>query len=326
MPFRYVKSEHLIEHDSLNYSKAPLPSIVQRRKLLRRLNSAQRLARTDHTAIVHHTYYFPEYLRRPAAARICTIYDMIPERYPEMFPYGNPHSDKDKYVEVCDALLCISEATKADVLHHYGTLNKPVVVTPLGVGRQFFSTPAINTNWQPYVLYVGSRAGYKNFEMLLHAFSKMSEQQRTLKLLCVGGPAFSHAEIVAVANLNLRERVIHQTVTDDELPTLYASAVCFVFPSRYEGFGLPILEAFASGCPVILAETECFVEVGDGAAQFFHPDDDETLAEIIGRMIVDPSSRAHWIAEGRKRALDYRWYKTAELTSKVYQEIARQHK
>jgi glycosyltransferase involved in cell wall biosynthesis len=124
--------------------------------------------------------------------------------------------------------------------------------------------------------------------------------------------------------LNLQDQVTHQTVTDDQLPALYASAICLVFPSCYEGFGLPIVEAFAAGCPVVLAEMECSVEVGASAAQFFRADDDETLAEIIGRMVDHPPSRAHWIAEGRKRALDYRWYKTAELTREVYQSLAQQ--
>jgi len=325
-PFRYAKSEHLIEGSPLKYSKVPLPGFAQRRKLLRTLNSVHRLTRTDVPNIVHHTYYYPEYLRRPATARICTIYDMIPEHYPELFPGGNPHSGKDTYVEVCDALLCISRTTKADVLRHYGTLNKPVVVTPLGVGKRFFSASSIDTKWHPYVLYVGNRAGYKNFGTLLNAFSKISKRQPTIKLLCVGGTQFTQAEIEEIAKLNLRDRIFHLMVTDNELPTLYASANCFVFPSRYEGFGLPILEAFAAGCPVVLAETECFVEVGDSAAQFFHPNDDEALIAIIERTINEPASRKFWSDEGRKRALDFSWYKTAESTRAVYQEISRQYR
>jgi glycosyltransferase involved in cell wall biosynthesis len=325
-PFRYVKSEHLIERDPLRYSKPPLPSVAQRRKVLRTLNSVQRLARADRPAIVHHTYYFPEYLRRPAAARVCTIYDMIPEHYPELFPGGNPHNDKDEYVHVCDALFCISNTTKAAVLRHYGRLDKPVVVTPLGVGEQFFSASDVSAYEQPYVLFVGERTGYKNFDVLLRGFSKMGAQRRSVRLVCVGGPAFDHAEVAHIATLNLQGQVTHRTVADRELPALYASAICFVFPSRYEGFGLPIVEAFASGCPVVLAETECSVEVGASAAQFFNANDDEMLAEIIQRMVDHPAGRAHWITEGRKRALDYRWYKTAELTREVYRDIARQYR
>jgi len=250
---------------------------------------------------------------------------MIPEHFPELFPGGSPHNAKDEYVRVCDALFCISNTTKTDVVRHYGTLDKPVVVTPLGVGEHFFSAPVIDAYEQPFVLFVGQRKAYKNFDVLLRAFSKLGTQSRSVMLMCVGGPAFDSSEVARIANLNLQDRVTHCTLSDDKLPALYASAICFVFPSRYEGFGLPILEAFAAGCPVVLAEMDCSVEVGAGAAQFFRADDDETLAEVIGRLINSPSSRTHWVAEGRKRALDYRWRKTAKLTGDVYRDIWSQY-
>jgi glycosyltransferase involved in cell wall biosynthesis len=322
-PFRYVLSEHLIERDPHRYSKPPLPSKAQRRKVLRTLNLVQPLARRGHAEIMHHTYYFAEYLRRPAAARVCTIYDMIPEHFPELFPSGNPHNAKDLYVNTCDAILCISNTTKTDVLRHYGALDKPVVVTPLGVGEEFFSAPVVRAVAQPYVLFVGQRNGYKNFDTLLRTFSRMSSPQRSVRLLCVGGSPFDQAEVARIASLNLQNRVTHRTMADGDLPALYAGAICFVFPSLYEGFGLPIVEAFAAGCPVILAEMECSVEVGADAAQFFGANDDETLAEMIGRMVDDPASRTHWITEGRKRALDFSWYKTAKLTQEVYRNLGR---
>jgi len=249
---------------------------------------------------------------------------MIPELFPELFPRGNPHLDKDLYVHACDAVFCNSNTTKTDVLRHYGTLDKPVVVTPLGVGENFFSVPAVRSGWQPYILFVGQRKGYKNFDTLLRAFSKMSAAQRSVRLLCVGGPPFDAAEVARIGTLSLQNRVAHRTVTDNDLPALYAAAICFVFPSLYEGFGLPIVEAFAAGCPVVLAETDCAVEVGASAAQFFGANDDDTLAEIIGRMAGDDASRTHWIAEGRKRALDYSWFRTARLTGEIYRDLTHQ--
>ena len=286
------------------------------------------MARGARPEIVHHTYYRAEYLRRPAKARVCTIYDMIPEHFPELFPGGNPHNGKDLYIEACDALLCISNTTKADVLRHYPKLDKPVVVTPLGVGEQFFSAsaagPGPDLGQHPYVLFVGQRRGYKNFDTLLRAFSRMRARRGSVRLLCVGGPPFDQSELSRIGNLNLQDQVIQRTVADDELPALYARASCFIFPSLYEGFGLPIVEAFAAGCPAVLAEMESSIEVGAAAAQFFGANDDETLAEIIGRMVDDPDRRAHWVAEGRKRALDFRWFRTARLTQEVYRNLARE--
>jgi glycosyltransferase involved in cell wall biosynthesis len=321
-PFRYVLSEHLIERDPLRYRKPPLPSAAKRLNVIRTLNSVQRMSGGDRPGIVHHTYYYSEYLRRPAAARVCTIYDMIPERFPELFPSGNPHQAKDLYVQACDTVLCISNTTKADVLRHYGNLDKPVVVTPLGVGEEFFAASAADLGERPYVLFIGPRIGYKNFDTVLRAFSRLGRHQGSVRLLCVGGPPFGRDEVARIGSLNLQDRVIHRTVADNDLPALYASASCFVFPSLYEGFGLPIVEAFAAGCPVVLAEMECSVEVGADAAQFFGASDDEALAGIIGQMVEDPASRRSWIARGRKRALDYRWLKTARLTQEAYQNLA----
>jgi glycosyltransferase involved in cell wall biosynthesis len=135
------------------------------------------------------------------------------------------------------------------------------------------------------------------------------------------GPPFNAEELARFAELRLTDRVRHRIAGDEDLPALFANALCFVFPSRYEGFGLPIIEAFASGCPVILADTPCSVEVGGPAAQFFAPDDDEHLADVIDHLITDPTSREVWINVGRQRARQFTWRRTAELTRDLYRSL-----
>lgn len=319
-PFRYVVTQHLLDHDPRRFAHPQLPPRLDRAAVLHALNTA-RFARAQLLTrqLVHHTYYLPIGLRTPAAGRVCTVYDMIPEHFPELHPHGNPHRAKDAYVAACDAVLCISQSTKDDVLRHYGELDKPVVVTPLGVAPRYFDARAAEPD-RPYVLFVGQRSGYKNFDVLLRALASL---RRDVRLLCVGGPPFSDDETARIAELGLDGSVERREVGDAELPDVYASAVALVFPSRYEGFGLPTVEAFAAGCPVVLAEMPCSVEVGGDAAQFFAPDADDELAAILAELIADPGACDKWRDAGRRRARDFTWRRTAELTADVYREVER---
>ncbi|HEX3841975.1 MAG TPA: glycosyltransferase family 1 protein [Acidimicrobiales bacterium] len=319
-PFRFVVNEHLLELDPDRYRRARLPPIGQRNRVLRPLNRVAVRRRPEHQRLVHHTYYLPDALQVPAGARLCTIYDMTPELFPELFPYGNPHQAKRAYVKACDAVLCISQTTKHDLLATYGHLDKPVVVTPLGVSEAFFSPPPSDPASSGYILYVGQRVSYKNFDVLLRAFQRIAADHPAISLVCAG-PPFDAAELSRLEGLHLADRVVHRTVGDGDMPALFAGAVCLVFPSRYEGFGLPVIEAYAAGCPVILADTPCSVEVGSTAAQFFPPDDDERLAGLVDQLAGDPTRRNEWIDAGRLRARDFTWRRTAELTRQVYREL-----
>lgn len=317
LPFRYVASPQLRELDHRLHQP---PAFARRPRIVRRLNRGA-IRRAAAGRILHHTYYYEAGLDVPAAARICTVLDMTPELFPQYFPAGNPHAAKDRYVATADAVLCISESTKADVLRHYGGLDKPVVVTPLGVDERFFVRAVPDNADRPYVLFVGMRGWYKNFDVVLRAFARLAAEAPELDLVCVGA-AFDADEQARIAELGLTQRVRRADVTEAGLPALYAGANCLAFPSRYEGFGLPIVEAFAAGCPVVLAEMPCAIEVGGDAAQFFSPDDDEALAEIIARLATDERQRASWIDAGRRRATEFSWRRTAALTAEAYREVA----
>jgi glycosyltransferase involved in cell wall biosynthesis len=319
-PFRYVVNEHLLELDPERYRRAKVPDFAQRARVLRPLNRVLAGRHRQGSHLVHHTYYLPDALRMPAAARLCTVYDMMPEKFPELFPHGNPHAAKREYVRDCDAVLCISQTTKDDLLATYGPLDKPVVVTPLGVGEEFFVEAVRGPEAPDYILHIGQRKAHKNFDVLLRGFAQLATDRSTTSLVCVG-PPFDTAEIARLRELHLLDRVECRTADDEELPFLLASANCFVFPSRYEGFGLPIVEAFAAGCPVLLADTPCSREVGGKAAQYFPPDDAEHLAGLIDALLKDPANRIPWVEAGRQRAREFTWLRTAQLTSDVYREL-----
>ena len=204
-PFRYVVSEHLLELDPIRYRKAPLPAKAQRTAILRPLNRIVSRKGQKRPDILHHTHYAPELLERPAHLRVCTVYDMrVPELFPEVYPW-NPHRAKREYVEACDAVLCISQTTKNDLLDLYGTLDKPVVVTHLGASQSFFEAPP-KQDGPDYVLHMGQRFIYKNFDVLLRAFNRLAAVRPQLSLLCVG-PPFNPDETARLAELGLTDRV-----------------------------------------------------------------------------------------------------------------------
>jgi glycosyltransferase involved in cell wall biosynthesis len=293
----------------------------QRRRLLKAANRAHWSRWTPR--MIHHTYYDASYLRpiEPDGLRAVTIYDMIPEIYPELFPDGNPHLDKKAFVEAADLIFCISAATKGDLVEVYGQPNAPIVVTPLGVDARF-SPSAVKPARLPakYILFVGKRGGYKDFAVLVQAFADCNFSA-DVKLVAVGGGPFGHDEVKALEALGLAERVCTTGLSDNELAGAYAHALCFVFPSRHEGFGLPTLEAMASGCPTLLASSSSHTEVGGDAALYFSPGDTADLSRLLRDLVANPELRADRRAAGLVRAAVFTWQTTARRTAAAYRHL-----
>jgi glycosyltransferase involved in cell wall biosynthesis len=245
---------------------------------------------------------------------------MIPELYPELFPFGNPHMEKRAFVDAADVIFCISAATMQDLFHLYGQPDAPVVVTPLGVDARFRpDVPPVSGLPAHYVLFIGNRGGYKDFGVLAQAFAHCGFPD-DVKLIAAGGGAFSPEEEESLRRLGLSTQVTRVDLADAELPGAYAHALCFVFPSRYEGFGLPTLEAMASGCPTILVSSSSHPEVGGDAALYFPPGDADGLSRLMMELVASPERRAERRAAGLERAADYSWRHTARRTVEGYHE------
>ena len=316
-PYRDVANEHLVETFPDRY-RLDVRHDSRWRGLLR----PRRLRAMSDVDLVHHTFYDPAYLEVAAGLpAVSTVHDMIPELFPDDFPHGNPHAAKERFVRSSAGLVCVSETTRRDLLRLYGPLDAEIAVVPLGVGDEF-RTPRVTKVSGPssFVLFVGHRGGYKGFDVLVRAMARRPELAE-LHLVCVGGGAFSLAEQRLLAQANLTERVHRPVVPDAELPGLYAIATCLVYPSRYEGFGLPILEAFAASCPVIAADTEIFREVADDAAAYFPPDDAAALADALGTCVRDQAWRRARTDAGRARAADFTWSRTAAATADLYRRV-----
>ena len=276
---------------------------------------------------IHHTYYDPEILKlTPGACRVTTVHDMTPEAHPQWFPAGNPHRGKREHVRAADSLICVSEATRDQLLAQWGSFAQPIHVVPLGVHPRFSGPAAGYSGDVPYLLFVGSRTGYKDFATLLAAVAQLPSRLSDTRLLCVGGGRFTRSELEAQGQLGLTERVTQCDATDSELVRLYRGAAAFVFPSHSEGFGLPTLEALASGTPTVLSDIPVFREVADTAGYFFEPGDAADLSDTLGLVLTQ--TRNPVAVLGRQRAADFTWATTAKATAGAYDDAvayARSH-
>jgi glycosyltransferase involved in cell wall biosynthesis len=235
-----------------------------------------------------------------------TVYDMILERFPPDESHLRPAIEgKRRLVERADVVFVISEHTRADLVELLGVDPAKTVLTyPASamVGVAPAPLPADLVE-RPFLLYVGPRTRYKNFGVLQEAFRRSDRLRRELRVLCVGGgPDFQAPERELLREQGLAESFTHVGADDRRLKALYERAVALVSTSRYEGFGIPPLEAMESGCPVICCPVSSLPEVVGDAALFFDPDQPDELAARIEELLDSRSLREDLIAGGRARA------------------------
>jgi glycosyltransferase involved in cell wall biosynthesis len=254
---------------------------------------------------------------------VVTVWDMIHELFSQLDPSGRVAQQKQRAVAAADAVLCISENTKRDLLARHHIAESKIFVTPLASDLD----PSLlegdeRTPSRPYFLYVGARTGYKNFDGLLSAFASATTLASDLGLCAVGSP-FTRDELLRIAELGLTERVEgYSHVSDQQLAALYRHSVAFVYPSLYEGFGIPLLEAMQCGTPVVASNRSSIPEVVGDAGVLFDPSKGDQLTDILVDLITDPASREPLIERGYKRALQFSWERTALQTVEVYKALA----
>ncbi len=256
---------------------------------------------------------------------VVTVYDMIHEKFPEHFrdeSQRNLWQEKKRAVERADAVICISENTKQDLVAFYPAIENKIAVTYLATEMDLRLTQGDQkVPKRPYFLFVGGRSGYKNFDGLLTALSQVAPKYPDA-LVCVVGSAFSEAEQKTIANLGLTSHFQHYGNIDDRhLAKLYHHSLALVYPSRYEGFGIPLLEAMACETVVVGASVSSVPEVIGDAGLLFDPNSGE-LTDILLALLSGFVDRTDFIQRGRQRAKEFRWDKTAAQTVAVYQKIA----
>lgn len=280
---------------------------------------------TGRYSVFHPTYYDPYFLRlKSRKPFVVTFHDMIHEHFQKVYPELNTPLilHKKLLLEKSAAIISVSESTKRDILTLYPHIPADKInVIPLASSLQVPVSKPIPAQTADYLLYVGTRSLYKNFMFFVEAITPLLQRYKHLKLLCAGGGSFTMEEQRCLAKLQVQEQVQQVPITDERLAHLYAHALAFVFPSLYEGFGIPTIEAMSCGCPVLASEISSIPEVGADAALYFSPTDPDSIRHAVEQVITNSSLRQELITKGYNRAAAFSWNRTAELTKQVYHQL-----
>ena len=170
----------------------------------------------------------------------------------------------------------------------------------------------------------GSRSAYKNFDFFIESVAGILCKDEELQVVCAGSSPFTNKEKTTLKNLNILHKVHHVKINDTILKNLYKNARAFIFPSLYEGFGLPVLEAFSCGCPIMLSNSSSLPEIGGNAAIYFDPYDSTSLSEALEHLISDDTLRLELIHKGSERLKLFSWEITANETKNIYDNLLHQ--
>jgi len=306
----------LFSHSGINVIK--VGGSCDFRKVLKRLRGAGH--------IYHSTYYDSKnlrYAKRIGFSTVVSVFDFISEKFPDPKPrFRQIVNEKIKSIELADRVICISSNTRKDLQEHchidLGKVSVVPLASPFGLNTSDFKPLRNRKN---FVLYVGKRGGYKNFQTLLKAFSLTSYFRDQTQLIAFGGGEFTANELLEISSLGISSSVLNVQGTDSDLCMLYATAQIFVYPSFYEGFGLPLLEAMSFGCPVLASNTSSMPEVCDTAALYFNPDSPIELGELLESTLSNQSLLNNLSKLGSARSIKFSWEKTASLTMNVYKDL-----
>lgn len=271
--------------------------------------------------LFHPTYYDPYFLEYTKKPFVLTVYDMIHEIYKEFFDLNDKTSHYKRLLcEKADQIIAISETTKKDLIEILNVPEEKVHAIPLA--SSFDSVlprmPENVADLNKYILFTGNRNRYKNFYFSLYALADILKSDNDLQLLCTG-PVFSADELLFFKDLGILEKVKHLYLkNDEELAWVYRNAALFIFPSLYEGFGFPLLEAFASDCPVISSPCGSLKEVGENAPLYFNPKDLKDIQSKAIEALYNNTVRSQMINNGRAQFQKFNWEKLRMQTLEVY--------
>lgn len=235
-------------------------------------------------------------------------------------------------VRLAGGLIVPSRATEKDVAKIFPAARQLLTVIPEAADDFSSGSPGTlpdslaRLTSSPYLLSMGNTKPHKDLPTLLRAFVMAATSRPEIRLLLAGTepPGYLQTHL-AGASAGVRSRVVFTgPVDDDELRTLYAGAAVFVFPSRYEGFGLPVLEAMALGAPVVCADAASLPEVAADAARLFPAGDSNALATVLAQVLDDSSLRADLVEEGRRRSAQFSWERTGKATVATYLKVLEQ--
>lgn len=276
--------------------------------------------------VFHPTYYDPYFLNylgnKPF---VLTVYDMIHEKFSDMFSVNDKTTEQKRLlVEKATKIIAISESTKKDLIELFGTDESKIKVVYLG--NSMFPKPDIKLSFdipKKYLLFVGGRGSYKNFERFIKSISDILKQDKELFVLCTGGGKFGSSENQLFTELGISNQVLQYNLDDNSLAYFYKNALAFIFPSLYEGFGIPVLESFSCGCPLLCSNVSSLPEVAGEAACYFDPYSEKSMIHAVLKVLEDANFREDLINKGYEQLKKFSWKQTAGETKKIYESILR---
>jgi len=270
--------------------------------------------------IVHLTYY-DKIFNLNNKRKILTVYDLNHEKF-NLNGYGNNYFPKKKALHEADHIICISENTKKDLLDFYKVDEKIISVIYLASNFNYNQEIASTSNNIPSILYVGERSRYKNFHNFIKSVSNSKMLKNKVNINCFGLYPFSKQELILFANEGFKSGIInHIEGNNDVLKALYLNSTALVYPSLYEGFGLPILEAMSLGCPVICSNIPVMKEIGGDAVRYFEPNDINDMTDAIEQTIYSKKNRKTLIKKGFEKNKNFSWTKCAKETLAIYNSV-----
>lgn len=315
---RYLRSSNvpatlLVDNNNLQVNELAEVGLSQVIKSARLLERYRKCRLPGDAAIFHSSYYrLPERRNVPT---VITVYDFIYEHFSKGQRRWVHSAQKNAAIRSAQEIICISNSTKADLLDFVGEIpGQTIHVIHCGVSEIFRQLSSKKVS-APYVLFVGQRSGYKNFKIVLDAMAFLPD----IELHCVGGGPLHPRELIGAQD-SVIKRTKHLGFVDDEkLNSIYNNAVCLAYPSSYEGFGIPVIEAMRAGCPVVSADCRAVIEIGREALIVVRELDPESMAAAILRTLS--SERLNLINKGLLVAQNYSWHKAHSQTLEVYRRL-----
>lgn len=273
------------------------------------------------TQDVFHQTYCRYRIPRFKGRRAMTLYDLTYEVMPHLFPKHDLADQKALSARHAHGIIAISESTRRDGIERLGLNPNKVKTIYLGSSLPRLEGDIPKPFDFPYLLYVGQRVAHKNFGLIAEALTRLKGSARDAHLVCFGGTQFTPAEAEALKKAGWENRIHWLTGDDDVLIRLYRHALALVYPSFYEGFGLPVLEAMSQGCPVLISNSSSLPEVGGMAARYFDPRSSEEFATQLQTVLDSEEVRRTMSESGHQQSLKFSWDRCAAETAAFYRDL-----
>lgn len=310
-----MRTRKTLKHDGI-YVKQAFRGL---RQISLVTNSFRRVINKARPEIVHCSYYAFERLRFVSYGKVSTFYDMIERRCQSTPSFVTRQA---RTYELSDHCIAISEATKSDMVHYLGADPDRISVVYLASDLRTDGDFTVGKPRQKFFLWVGPRAGYKNFDLFVRGFSTSRAFREGCKIVCAGGPPINSSEKQFFGQLGLSSQSVSQVFPDDsELIVLYSQAEALVYTSHYEGFGIPPLEAMQCKCPVIAANGGALTEVVGNAALIVDSRDVDDISGALDKILFDSNLRVDLISRGIRQASQFSWHRCARETFEVYERV-----